>query len=96
MRKKVKRKENRFERMLELPKEIVTDMPKVSIIGFEEVYIENYKGIIEYEECFIKINTYIGMIVINGFNMKLNQMKDDSILITGGIDSFSLEKDVED
>ena len=58
--------------------------------------IENYKGILEYEEYYIRISTYIGMVNINGFDLKLNQMKDESISITGRIDNISLEKDVED
>lgn len=93
--KKVKVKGNRFERLLELPKEIVTDLPKFSIVGFEEMIIENYKGILEYEEFFIKISTYIGIVNINGFHLKLDEMKDDTIMVTGEIDSISLEKDVE-
>ena len=94
--KKVKYKENRFEKILDFPKEIVTDLPKFTIIGFEEMLIENYKGILEYEEFYIKISTYIGMVNINGFNLKLDQLKDESILVTGEIDSISLEKDIED
>ena len=93
---KRKQKENKLERLLEFPKEIVTGLPKFTIMGFEEMLIENYKGILEYEEFYIKISTYIGMVNINGFNLKLDQMKDESILITGKIDSISLEKDVED
>ena len=91
-----KRRESKFENLLEIPKEITTNLPKITIIGFEEMLIENYKGILEYEEFYIKISTYIGIVNINGFNLKLNQMKDETILINGIIDSISLEKDIED
>lgn len=93
---KIKYKENRFEHLLDFPKEIVTSLPKFTILGFEEMLIENYKGILEYEEFYIKISTYIGIVNINGFHLKLDQMKDESILITGEIESISLEKDMED
>lgn len=97
MRKKNRKmKENRFERLLDFPKEIITDLPKFTIMGFEEMLIENYKGILEYEEYFIKISTYMGIVNINGFNLKLDQMKDESIMVTGSIDSITLEKDIED
>jgi len=95
MKRNQKRKENRFESLLELPKEITTNQPKITIVGFEEMLIENYKGILEYEEFYIKLATYIGIININGFNLKLNQMKEDTILVTGKIDSIDLENDIE-
>ena len=41
-----------------MPTEIVSNTPKISILGFEEILIENYKNIIEYENFYIKINTY--------------------------------------
>ncbi len=92
---KRKQKENKLESLLELPKEITTNQPKITIIGFEEMLIENYKGILEYENFYIRLATYIGIININGFNLKLNQMKEDTILVTGKIDSIDLENDIE-
>lgn len=95
MRKKIKRKENKFDKLLEIPKEIATSTPRLIISGFEEVLVENYKGILEYEENFIKIATYIGIVNINGINLKLNQMKDDTVFIYGQIDSVTMEKDID-
>ena len=95
MRKR-KIKEKRIEKILDFPKEITTDLPKFTIIGFEEMLIENYKGILEYEEYYIKLSTFIGIVNINGINLKLDQMKDESILVNGQIDSITLEKDIED
>ena len=92
---KRKQKENKLESLLELPKEITTTQPKITIMGFEEMLIENYKGILEYENFYIRLATYIGTININGFNLKLNQMKEDTILVTGKIDSIDLENDIE-
>lgn len=95
MKRGKKIKENKLESFLELPKEITTGQPKITILGFEEMLIENYKGILEYEDFYIKLATYIGIININGFNLKLNQMKEDTILVTGKIDSIDLENDIE-
>lgn len=87
-----KQKRNRkINNMLELPQEIVTDKPKVTIVGFEEMLIENYKSILEYEEFYIKINTYIGAININGYNLRLKEMTGDDIMVLGKIDSLDFE-----
>ena len=91
-RKQDKRKESKLDSLLELPKEITTNQPKITIMGFEEMLIENYKGILEYEEYYVKVNTHIGIIHINGFNLKLEQMTGDDIKIIGDIDSMEIEK----
>ena len=69
--------------------------PKVTIISVDEIYIENYKGILEYEEIFIKINTEIGTISINGFNLTLQEITSDDIGVKGTIKSIELEKNQE-
>ena len=67
---------------LEMPEEVVTDKPRITILGFNEIVIENYKNILEYDEIFIKVNTYIGAININGIGLKLIQMNKDDIMVT--------------
>lgn len=74
-----------------MPEEISTNKARITILGFDELVIENYKNILEYDEVFIKINTYIGVININGFNLKLIQMNKEDIMITGKIDSIDFE-----
>ena len=54
--------------------------------------IENYKTILEYQDFFIRINTSIGIININGLNMKMQEMNKDDIVIEGDIDSIDFEK----
>ena len=88
-------KKNNFRKIdsiLEMPKEIYTNEPKITRVGFNEMLIENYKGILEYEEYYVKVNTHIGIININGFNLKLEQMTGDDIKIIGDIDSMEIEK----
>ncbi len=92
---KKKNKINRLDKVLEMPKEIISSEPKITILGFNQMLIENYKGILEYQEFFIRLNTYIGIININGFNLNLSEMTTDDILITGKIESVDFES-IED
>ena len=86
------KKFNKFTQMLDMPRELDKRQTKVTIISFDEILIENYKGIMEYEEFFVKINTEIGVININGFNLNLEQMTDEDILVKGIINSIDLER----
>ena len=78
--------------MLEVPKEINSYNTKITILGFDEILIENYKGILEYEEFFIKVDTEIGTINVNGYKLTLEQITSDDIGIKGTIKSIDLEK----
>ena len=89
---KTQKRKNRIQNILEMPKEVYTNMPKLTVVGFEEMIIENYKSILEYEEFFVRINTHIGILNINGFNLNLEKMTNDDIKITGTIESVDLEK----
>ena len=84
----------KIDKLLELPQEVYSNVPKIIITGFDEMIIENFKGILEYEEFFVRINTHIGIININGYNLNLENMTDDDIKITGKIESFDLERTV--
>lgn len=89
---KISKRKNRFQDILEMPKEVYTNLPKLTVVGFEEMIIENYKSILEYEDFFVRINTHIGILNINGFNLNLEKMTNDDIKITGTIESVDLEK----
>jgi len=66
---------------LEMPEEVMSDKPRITILGFDELVIENYKNILEYDEIFIKVNTFIGAINISGLGLKLIQMNKDDIMV---------------
>ena len=85
-------KKRRVKNLLEIPKEIYLDVPKLTIVGFDEMIIENYKSILEYEDYYIRINTYIGIININGFNLRLENMTNDDIKVFGKVESIDIER----
>ena len=87
----MRRKARRIEEMLEIPVELSTNTPKITITGFERMLIENYRGILEYQDYFVRVNTYIGILNINGFDLKLEEMTTDDLLVTGKIDSIDFE-----
>ena len=85
-------RKKRIDKLLEIPQEVYTNTPKITITGFNEIILENYKGILEYEEFFASISTYIGVVNINGYNINLEKMTNDDIKITVKIESVELER----
>jgi len=90
--KKNKNALSKIDRLLEMPQEVYTDTPKLTITGFNETIIENFKGILENEDYYIRINTSLGIININGYELKLENMTNDDIRVTGKIESIDIER----
>ena len=92
MKRKKTKKYSKLDRMLELPREVASSDIKLTLNGFDEILIENYKNILEYQDILIKINTFEGAVTIYGFNLKLEQMTDEDIKVNGKIDSIEFER----
>ncbi len=82
---------SRLNKVLEVPDEVALRVPKLTILKFEEVLIENYKGILEYQDFFVRIQTNIGIININGFKLSLDEMTIDDLIVRGKIESIDFE-----
>ena len=74
---------NKINRILEIPQEVASHIPKVTVVGFEQMMIENYKAILEYQDFYIRLSTEIGILNINGFNLNLKEMTTDDLQISG-------------
>ena len=90
--KKTNRLSSKINKALEVPRELSEAETKITIIGFDEMLVENYKGILEYEEFYIKIKTDIGNINVSGFNLRLEQATEDDVFVKGKIESLEIER----
>ena len=83
---------SKFTKLFEIPDEVVSDVPKVTVVNFDRILIENYKCILEYQNIFIRIKMSNGLIDISGLNLELNEMTKDDLIIRGTIESIEFEK----
>ncbi len=74
-----------------LPKDVVLKAPIVTITGQIEVQIENYRGILEYTNQIIRIQTKSGRIKINGENLNVPYYTNDEMKVTGHIISVEYQ-----
>ena len=87
-RKRLEDMKSAVSEMFELPREIMLNLPKISMIGSNQMLVENHKGVIEYTPQRIRVNSSIGVIRVQGNDMKLKNIAADDIMITGGIKSI--------
>ena len=68
-----------------LPKDVIYGIPLVTMVGQSEVSVENYRGILEYTEKIIRIQTKLGKIHIHGTCLQIEYYNNDEMKITGHI-----------
>lgn len=89
--RKVKLREKLSE-ALDLPKEVVLNIPKITMVGNGSLVIENYKGVMEYEDNRIRINTGSGVIKITGSGLSIKVITSESVLVDGAVSSLEFIK----
>lgn len=87
-KKKLQEVKSTVSDIFELPKEITLNMPKMNIIGNNQMLIENHRGIIEYGPSLIRVNSTIGVIRLKGEDLNLRNIGVEDIMVTGDIRSM--------
>lgn len=68
-----------------MPKDVLLGVPILSIAGQSEACIENYRGILEYTDKLIRIQTKLGKIHVIGRNLQIEFYTNDEMKIVGHI-----------
>lgn len=77
----------------DLPKEVVIDVPKISMIGNNEITIENHKGIVAFDNNKMKVKTRLGNFVIEGSGIEILFIGGSTITISGYFKSLYYEEE---
>lgn len=91
MEEKINKSREKVAKKFDLPKDVILDIPKITIIGDEEITIENHKGIIMFERDIIKINSRFGAISIKGENFEILYIGSSTTTISGKFKSIVYE-----
>ncbi len=68
-----------------MPKDVILGAPILTVTGQMELLVENYRGILEYTDLMIRIQTKIGQIRISGRKLQIEYYTNDEMKITGKV-----------
>ena len=74
---------------LDLPKDVVLDLPRIVLLGQNELGIENHRGIIECSENRMRINLARGFVEITGEELQIRMLCAEEIQLVGQIEQLS-------
>lgn len=77
--------------LFELPMEVMLDLPRLTLVGNVQLYLENHRGVIAYNEVRVRVGVNNGEVVIRGQNLQIKNLVKEELLIKGTIDSLEYE-----
>lgn len=89
MRENIINKKNEILEKIDLPKDVMMDLPKITILGDSEITIENHKGIESFENECIKVKTNKGVVEIEGINFEILYIASETIVLSGKFKSVN-------
>lgn len=81
----------RVANSFESSKEILLDVPKLTFIGNREVTIENYKGIVEYTDTVLLLETNPNQLKVEGINLEVKTITQEMLYVTGHIQKLEFK-----
>lgn len=80
----------KFSDYTELPKDLITGMPKLTLIGSVNLQVDNYRGLLEYTSEKIRLSAKSIHIEITGTDLNFTKIEEDTVFIEGCIEKIEL------
>ena len=75
----------------DLPAEVVTGVPKVTVTGTSQVLVENHRGLLAYSDTEVAVDGKSVRVRVRGDGLLLRAMDREMLLVTGTILGVDLE-----
>jgi sporulation protein YqfC len=84
--RRLKQQWNQFTaKMLDLPQDVVEDLPRITMIGNMQLYVENYKGVLHFSSEVLKLQLTKGKLEIQGKQLVIRAILSEEVFIEGVI-----------
>lgn len=70
-------------RLLEIPRDLAFDLPKITLLGNMEMCIENYNGLIEFTPEKIALSTSQGAVELSGQGLTIRSILPYEMVVEG-------------
>ena len=71
--------------VLDLPQDVVLDLPRITMIGNAQMYIENHRGVVHFSDRQLILRLSVGALDITGQNLAIRAILPEEVLVEGSI-----------
>ncbi|GLI08307.1 sporulation protein YqfC [Paenibacillus tyrfis] len=84
--RKLTRRFNQFTaKLLDLPQDVVMDLPRMTMIGNRQLYIENHRGVLQFSNEVLKLALTTGRVEVYGSELVIRAILTEEVFIEGMI-----------
>lgn len=75
--------------LLDLPQDVALNVPRITMIGSLQLYIENHRGVAHFADDELRLKINEGELQILGNGLKIRAIYTEEVLVEGHIKSIS-------
>lgn len=84
--RRLQRKLRRFTAsVLDLPQDVIFDLPRVTMVGNMQMYIENHRGVLHFSSSLLRLQLSVGAIEVKGEELVIRTILPEEVFIEGAI-----------
>lgn len=71
--------------VLDLPQDLLQDLPRITLIGNKELYIENHRGVLHFSSELLRLGLADGFLEIKGEQLSIRNIVGQELSVSGRI-----------
>jgi len=78
------------QQLLDMPQDVVYDLPRLTMIGDRQLYIENHRGIVHFSNERLRLALSKGELEVTGSELVIRTIWTEEVFIEGLISNIQL------
>lgn len=74
---------------MDLPQDVIMDLPRITMVGQIHIYIENHRGLITFTDKEVRLLLKNGQLLIKGTSFVIKNILPEEILLEGKVDQVT-------
>lgn len=79
----------------DLPVQIAAGLPQIAVDGFHQLSVDMQEGLLAYSETQIDVAVSLGKISVRGSGLRIRQMKERRIVLSGEITELLFSREAK-
>jgi sporulation protein YqfC len=76
---------------LELPQDILFDLPRLTLIGSRQLYVENHRGVVDFTPDQLVLALAQGRLRVSGHDLVITSILPEQVSVEGHITDIQME-----
>lgn len=72
-------------KILDVPEDITHDLPRLTMIGNIQLYIENHRGVLHFSDELLKLALSKGQLEVHGKNLSIRAILPEEVMVEGTV-----------